>query len=441
MGAGNGVRSSNNVRLGSLYIKQHSPESPPYQVDMSIYERPFLDLMLFGNPKEMASKMKGVRDVPGFTRLDYAFDYAADLHNDRDYSWKSQGSGFMLGVGNVWGMGQWEPAKEGYSEEETANIIKKAALFYGASIAGIAMVDERWFYSKAVPRMMPQIPNPADGPVEMPDMSKMMKKEAPKDIIFSDDTDNPAILEDGTRIIPRSMNRVIVMALEMDADAYSCETSALSMAASLNGYSRMWFTASTMAEFIRALGYKAIPMGNDTALSQPMAIDAGMGELSRAGLLITPKYGPRVRLCKVITDMPLIPDNPISFGVAEFCNICGKCAEHCPSKSIPRINVPLSYEAPKSGNGGVLKWAVDGAKCQHFWMVNGAECHTCIRVCPFTKPKGLLHDFTRSLIGTVRSETLDRFLLFMDDVAGYGRKQGRDPREFWKMDHYIHINR
>ena len=72
---------------------------------------------------------------------------------------------------------------------------------------------------------------------------------------------------------------------------------------------------SILAEFIRILGYKAIPMGNDTSLSIPLAIDAGLGELGRHGLLITPEYGPCVRLCKVFTDLPLEPDKPIQFGV------------------------------------------------------------------------------------------------------------------------------
>ena len=52
--------------------------------------------------------------------------------------------------------------------------------------------------------------------------------------------------------------------------------------------------------------------------SIPIAIDAGLGELGRNGLLVTPKYGPRVRLAKILTNMPLVPDSPIRFGVTEF---------------------------------------------------------------------------------------------------------------------------
>jgi reductive dehalogenase len=265
---------------------------------------------------------------------------------------------------------------------------------------------------------------------EMPSMPPL------PDIIFSDEYDEPTELEDGTKVVPRSMNRVVVMAFEIDADAYSVDASPISMAGSMNAYSRMWFTATQLAEFIRALGYNAIPMGNDTSLTQPIAIDAGLGEMSRMGIMVTPKYGPRVRLAKVLTDMPLTTDRPITFGVDEFCQICGKCAENCPSGSIMGVGEEKSYEAPPSGHSGALKWAINGAKCQNYWMKEGAECHICIRVCPFTKPDGWLHDATKILIGA-KSGSIDSILLKLDDVSGYG--PGVPGGEFWEMDDYIHV--
>jgi hypothetical protein len=69
-------------------------------------------------------------------------------------------------------------------------------------------------------------------------------------------------------------------------------------------------------------------------------------------------------------------------------------------------------------------------------MKEGAECHICIRVCPFTKPDGWLHDATKILIGA-KSGSIDSILLKLDDVSGYG--PGVDPNEFWEMDDYIHV--
>jgi hypothetical protein len=56
----------------------------------------------------------------------------------------------------------------------------------------------------------------------------------------------------------------------------------------------------------------------------PFAIEAGIGELSRLNKLVTPEFGPAVRLCKVFTDLPMACDTPIDFGL-EFCKKCKKC--------------------------------------------------------------------------------------------------------------------
>ena len=42
---------------------------------------------------------------------------------------------------------------------------------------------------------------------------------------------------------------------------------------------------------------------------------AGLGEYGRLGLLITPEFGPRVRIGKIFTDLPLSHDEPRSFVV------------------------------------------------------------------------------------------------------------------------------
>ena len=92
------------------------------------------------------------------------------------------------------------------------------------------------------------------------------------------------------------------------------------------------------------LGPHAVAQHNrhyDT-LMVPLAIDAGLGELGRQGYLIAPKYGARVRIFATLTDMELIPDRPISIGAEEFCSKCKKCAEACPSRSIPS-NESLGY--------------------------------------------------------------------------------------------------
>ena len=154
------------------------------------------------------------------------------------------------------------------------------------------------------------------------------------------------------------------------------------------GYSKLAFVCSLLAQFIRNLGYHAIPCGNDTALSIPLAIDAGLGELGRNGLLITPQFGPRVRLCKVLTDLPLKPNKPVDFGLQEFCEKCNECFEKCPAHAISEDKTADAITV--SNNSGVSKWAVNGEKCFRFWCEAGIDCSICIKVCPFNK-KGQMH--------------------------------------------------
>lgn len=73
--------------------------------------------------------------------------------------------------------------------------------------------------------------------------------------------------------------------------------------------------AMILARYINFLGYEARAHvdGNYRVMCIPIAVDAGLGELGRLGLLITPRFGPRVRLSVVTTNLPLQPDSPIHF--------------------------------------------------------------------------------------------------------------------------------
>jgi epoxyqueuosine reductase QueG len=83
-------------------------------------------------------------------------------------------------------------------------------------------------------------------------------------------------------------------------------------------------------------------------------VDAGLGELGRFGYLITRKFGPRVRLAAVTTDLPLIADKPADIGVEDFCRDCKKCALCCPSNSIAMDD--------KIEVNGTLRWKLDEQK-------------------------------------------------------------------------------
>ncbi|UCE41030.1 MAG: reductive dehalogenase [Candidatus Aminicenantes bacterium] len=266
--------------------------------------------------------------------------------------------------------------------------IKKVGSFFGATKVGVCDLDRRWLYSKGY-----------------------TKAEGGKSFDFE---------------IPEEYKYVIVLAIEMDYDAIACSPDGPASSATGLGYSRMAFEAGLLAAYIRGIGYKAIPCGNDTACSIPLAIDAGLGELGRNCMLITPEYGPRVRIAKVFTNLPLVPDKPIEFGVWEFCKTCKKCAEHCPSRALSLEN-PTEAPIDQSNREGLLTWKIDAKKCAAFWASNGHCCSNCIRTCPFNKKSGALHNAARWIIR--HSRVFDKALVRLDDLFGYGKKKNSD--KFW----------
>ncbi|MDH5405924.1 MAG: reductive dehalogenase [Candidatus Aminicenantes bacterium] len=170
--------------------------------------------------------------------------------------------------------------------------------------------------------------------------------------------------------------------------------------------------ALVIACYIRRLGYPARAHidANYQAMLPPVAVDAGLGEIGRNNILITRPYGARVRLGMVTTDLPLLPDKPILFGVQDFCHRCRKCADNCPSKAISPNKKKIIR--------GIEKWEFDPEKCFAYWNSVGTDCALCINTCPFSKPDNLLHRAIRYAVD--RSAVARQLSLWMDDLF-YGR--------------------
>jgi len=236
----------------------------------------------------------------------------------------------------------------------------------------------------------------------------------------------PTELLNRTRIIPSKMEYVIVLGFERGYEGMATSPDGVAGCETGLGYSKMVFTTPILAEYIRNLGFNAIPTGNDTALSVPLAVDAGLGQLGRNGLLVSPEYGSRLALSKIITDMPLALDHQTEFEVTEFCRTCKKCAENCPSGAISS-GEPTWEGGTISNNPGSLKWYLDAERCMKFWTDIGEDCSNCIRVCPFNKPSSLIHDFVRAIIK--RTSILNGLFIRLDDAMGYGKK--KDSKDFF----------
>jgi len=172
--------------------------------------------------------------------------------------------------------------------------------------------------------------------------------------------------------------------------------------------------AMQIAEFLRHLGYSARAHidGNYQVVCPLVARDAGLGEIGRMGLLMTPKQGPRVRLGVVTTEFPLKPDDRKKLNhMLDFCLSCKKCADVCPSKSISSVPPKMVH--------GVKRWQINSESCFTYWCKAGTDCGRCMATCPYSHPDNLLHNSIR--FGIKYSPLFRRIAAPLDDFF-YGRK-------------------
>ncbi len=317
----------------------------------------------------------------GFDHWDYALRNASwhltDVVGEMNFESKGRVEGFT-DYYSIQTQGPPEQIELGVTSETTSRI-KKAASMFGAGDVGICELDERWIYTHNYNRK---------------------SKDAPK-------------LD-----LPKGLTRAIILIMPMDYELGKTFPSAVGGATTGLGYSSSLNCANSVAQFIVNLGYQAVASLNDTTQSIPMAIQAGMGEYGRHGLLISRKFGPNVRIAKVLTDLPLDVDLPIEFGVKKFCENCRKCSDACPVKAIAKEQP--QDEAPNfSSHEGITKWTVNAEKCFKFWVGSNSDCAICIRVCPYNK------DYSKwwNRVGIkLANSPLRKVMLKLDSALGFGKR-------------------
>ncbi|MGI6447001.1 MAG: 4Fe-4S binding protein [Methanobrevibacter boviskoreani] len=100
-----------------------------------------------------------------------------------------------------------------------------------------------------------------------------------------------------------------------------------------------------------------------------IAAKANLGGIGRSGLLITPEYGPKVKISVILTSAKLDktdPEEDFSW-IKEYCKRCGKCMDAC------------TYDALKNDK-------LHPKKCKGC----NEGCSYCINDCPFHK-KGYMN--------------------------------------------------
>lgn len=108
------------------------------------------------------------------------------------------------------------------------------------------------------------------------------------------------------------------------------------------------------------------------------ATRAGLGWIGKSCLLVTRRYGPRVRLATVFTDMPVDVGTPI---IAGRCGDCRACVEACPAGAIKGQGWEIGLAREELVDAHVCR-----AKARQLLRdrvgVEDAVCGVCLSICP-----------------------------------------------------------
>jgi ferredoxin len=171
----------------------------------------------------------------------------------------------------------------------------------------------------------------------------------------------------------------ITLAMEMDWDKIEEAPSKPTMTMIMKTYDALGIAANKIAEFLRKNGFSAMaghPLGG-MSLYTPLAMNSGIGWIGRNGLLLTPEFGPRVRLAAVfvsIENLPFSVTNDHSW-ISDFCDTCGICVQQCPPGAIREESITQE-------DGRVTYTYQD--TCFPYFAENYG-CSICIKVCPFNR--------------------------------------------------------
>lgn len=195
--------------------------------------------------------------------------------------------------------------------------------------------------------------------------------------------------------VPKHWKSLIMFAVPLHADTMFSSTG---YSTSFDGYSRLFNVSALLERFIQEIGYPSrpqMPPVNYETIMPPYAALAGLGEVGRIGILISPELGTNNRLAGMITNIEFEYDKPIDFGVNKFCRKCKLCAEHCPQGAISKSTEPDRVCR------GFKKWYSDGDKCFLQWASAPTSapwgCRVCMGICPYTRKNTWIHTISKEI--------------------------------------------
>ena len=200
-----------------------------------------------------------------------------------------------------------------------------------------------------------------------------------------DDLKGSKLEETALRLLPETRS-IVVLAMEIYPEILGLTRPGREMGkASLNDlldrnsdflYGRLTKAAYDVAKASRGHGCKALPLPATGCPMDARFLEAvfsykhagqaaGLGYIGRGSLLITPDFGPRVRLSCCLTEAPL---EPTRASVVSGCGSCEICIDNCPAGALSQ---PQAEEA----------YAINKFACSLFRNASGG-CSECLRLCP-----------------------------------------------------------
>jgi len=195
---------------------------------------------------------------------------------------------------------------------------------------------------------------------------------------------------------------------------------------SYDGYNRVRNVSARVTGFLKHLGYPSRshhPPFHYDLVVPPIAVDAGIGQLGRHGFVICPETGSNIRMAVITTNLEMTIDKPIDFGVNDFCKDCKICAEQCPSSAISMAESPKDMVSR-----GYEHWKIDTGKCFNFWMqaMGPLGCRLCLTVCPYSRRNNWLHKIAKDVDINDPTGLVNNALIFMQKSLF----ETRDPQEY-----------
>jgi reductive dehalogenase len=290
------------------------------------------------------------------------------------------------------GVGKWSG-----TPEDNAHMVENAARLYGADLVTITELDERLFYGHTGSKI-----------IEFKNADEY------------EDTD-------ASTVIPTQYRYVISLSCRWAMPILNTRVSPLGDTSGRNSIEMLYAKVKPqLAEFIRYLGYRALPAV--PALDVPLGVAGGMHELTRTNRAISPEIGPGYYMTSMLTDIPMAADEPIDIGVKEFCQTCKKCAENCPAGVLSFEDEPYWEVKGEWNNPGHRAWFENSKLCMTYWLETNTLCAVCFRDCPFSKYNmASAHELVKAI--TANTTIFNGFFKAMDDFMGYGGEW--DAEEIW----------